>query len=118
MRSVVSGNMMGLDEVQEFFRDGSFALEESRIEQLYAMIDNKASRINDFDKQWVACAQDHEIETVVTAIQEIRDEGAFRRITTHDPIMEKVLATCEEFKDYTHKPRIPFYILVLDKLEV
>lgn len=106
-----------LIEVKKFFEKSEFSIQENRIEQLYNMISEKESRVNDLDKQWVACEQNYEKETVIEAIHIILDQArSIRKLLDHDIFLELVEKTCLEFQAYTHKPRIPFYIVVLDKL--
>ena len=101
--------MYTLDEVQEYLSD--LAITNDRIKECYDLIDDPKSRVNTEDKKWVACEQEHEKATVVDAIDEILDERYATSV-----ILEAVIATCKQFENVSHKHRIPFYVLVIDKL--
>lgn len=101
--------MHTLEEVQDYLKN--LAISNDRIKECYDLISNPASRVNTEDEKWVACEQDHEKSTVVDATDEILDE----KYSTSD-ILEAVTQTCEQFAKVTHKHRIPFYVLVIDKL--
>ncbi|MCK5294895.1 MAG: hypothetical protein KAJ49_09600 [Arcobacteraceae bacterium] len=100
-----------LEDVQEYLNDRNSGLSDARIKECHDLISNLASRVNTNDKQWVACEEDHEIRTVVDAIDDILNE----QYSTSD-ISDAVTKTCEQFSSISHKPRIPFYVLVIDKL--
>jgi len=59
----------------------------------------------------VACEQEYEKATVIDAIDDILD----RKYVTSN-ILDTVTSTCIQFAKVSHKPRIPFYVLVIDKL--
>lgn len=101
--------MYELTKVQAYLKDLSITNE--RIKECYNLIDDPKSRVNTNDRKWVACEQDHEVRTVVAAMDEILNE----KYTT-SAITTAVERTCNQFKDVTHKHRIPFYVLVIDKL--
>jgi len=101
--------MHTLKEVQEYL--SNLSISKDRIKDCYDLIDYPISRVNTEDKKWVACQQGHEKSTVVDAIDEILDE----KYLTSD-IQDAVTTTCKQFEKVTHKHRIPFYVLVIDKL--
>ena len=101
--------MHTLEDVQEYLKN--LTISDTRIKKCYDLISNPASRVNTEDKKWVACHQDHEVSTVVDAIDKILDE----KYATSD-MTDAVVKTCEQFNKVTNKPRIPFYVLVIDKL--
>ena len=101
--------MHTLEKVQEYLKN--LTISNARIKECYDLISNPEDRVNTADKKWVACEQDHEVSTVVDAIDEILDE----KYSTSD-ISDAVSKTCTQFKEVTHKHRIPFYVLVIDKL--
>ena len=92
-------------------------VDEARVAKLYAMISNPEKRVSDQDKQWVACqTQAHENHTVVKAIREILAENRELWIEHKDQIIKSVDRVCKRYEDagIVNKPRIPFYIQVLD----
>ncbi|MDY0050906.1 MAG: hypothetical protein RBR65_00070 [Aliarcobacter sp.] len=106
--------MYELDKVKTYLRN---VLSAQRVEQCYNLISNPFNRVNDKDKQWVAyVTQASEDITAVNAIEEILNENGYKR--TREIIIETInevgdfFVSCEE----KYKPRIPFYILALDKL--
>lgn len=103
--------MYTLREVQDYLNELQSGLSNERIKQCYDLIDSPKTRVNTEDKQWVACEQDHEFSTVVNAIDEILNE----KYSTTD-IMQAVTETCQHFSKISHKHRIPFYVIVIDKL--
>lgn len=112
-----------LEDIKEYFKNKIFQDElftteiEQRIEECYSLISNPKNRVNDVDEQWVAyVTQASENTTVVDAIEEITDQNGYNR--TREVIIEVVDEVGEEFKSLNIdlKPRIPFYICVLDKL--
>lgn len=105
--------MHTLSEVQDYLKE---VLSASRIKECYDLISYPELRINTADKQWVACQQDHEIATVATAIHQILVDNNLT--TDRDAIESNVSEICTFFtsQDVNDKHRIPFYILVLDKL--
>ncbi len=101
--------MHTLEEVQDYL--SNLSISNARIKECYDLISNPASRVNTEDEKWVACEQEHEKATVVEAIDEILDE----KYSTSN-ILEAVTSTCSQFAKVSHKHRIPFYVLVIDKL--
>ena len=101
--------MHTLEEVQEYLN--KLSISNDRIKKCYDLISNPVLRVNTEDEKWVACEQDHEKNTVVDAIDKILDE----KYEASD-ILDAVTSTCNQFAKITHKHRIPFYVLVLDKL--
>lgn len=90
-----------------------------RIDELYKMIPNISVRINDPDKKWVAyTTQASENKTVVEAIRNILGIKEFLWIIKKDQVVEAInkVGTIFESHEVKMKPRIPFYILVLDQL--
>ena len=108
-----------LDEIIQYFDEKISTLDEERIKKLYKLISNPHLRVNSNDKQWVAYnTQASEDNTVVNAICEILDYSKLKCITKQDDIINAVDNTGELFNGLAiqMKPRIPFYILVLDEL--
>lgn len=112
-----------LADVKDYFKSKLLGRDEwtisnqNRIEECYDLISNPFNRVNGKDKQWVAyVTQASENTTVVDAIEEITDQNGYNR--TREVIIEVVDEVGEEFKSLNIdlKPRIPFYICVLDKL--
>lgn len=88
-----------------------------RIEQCYNLISNPFNRVNDKDKQWVAyVTQASEDITAVDAIVEIIAKAGLER--SREVIIETVNEVGNFFVKHGQKdkPRIPFYIFVLDSL--
>ena len=103
-----------LGDVQDYLKD---ILTPSRIDELYSMISNPEVRVNSNDKKWVAyTTQASENKTVFDAIREILGDNqvvwAMKKLNVIAAI-DKV-GTMFESDDVKMKPRIPFYILVLD----
>ncbi len=117
--------MHELDRVINFFEEHKLDCSEERITKLYGKISNPRLRVNSKDKQWVAYkTQASENTTVVDAIEEIMnndidwillEKSDKERRNNIKKVVDKVGKIFEN-KLLTHKPRIPFYILVLDKL--
>lgn len=112
--------MYELEEVTQYIKDNIEGFYEyDRIEPLYNMISNPQVRVNSKDKQWVAYkTQASEDNTVVEAMKEILDYKEFRWIIEKENVIEAVNSVGDIFSNLgiTHKPRIPFYILVLSEL--
>lgn len=101
--------MYKLEEVQEYLKE--LSITNVRIKECYNLISNPANKVNTEDKKWVACEQEHEKITVVDAIDDILD----KKYATSN-ILDAVTSTCAQFAKVSHKHRIPFYVLVIDKL--
>ncbi|KHG33177.1 hypothetical protein [Sulfurospirillum sp. MES] len=114
--------MYELEDVKSYIQDKllELILEDERIEKLYKMISNPELRVKDKDEKWVAyTSQASEDTTVVDAIRKILiDELPSREIPLKKEVEDAVdeVGTIFETMDISHKPRIPFYVLVLDKL--
>jgi hypothetical protein len=111
--------MYELDKIIQYFDEKISTIEEERIKQLYNFISNPHVRVNSSDKQWVAYdSQPSEDKTVLKAICEILDYGTFRCQIKEDDIVNAINNTGELFDGLgiRMKPRIPFYILVLNEL--
>lgn len=109
-------------EIEIFFETRSFLsqhfnnhISEQDIEKYFSIIKNKFTRINDLDKQWVACEQQHEKTTVVEAIEKISRVELFVGTITKETISKNVELVCRLMADkgITKKPRIAFYIMVM-----
>jgi uncharacterized membrane protein len=76
--------------------------------------------VNDNDKQWVAyVTQEDENQTVENAIQSILDISDLDWILTEEKKVKdaiKFVGNLLVQKQIHNKPRIPFYIMVLDRL--
>jgi len=113
--------MYELNEIIEFFHeklDGIYS--DERIEEMYELISDPHLRVNDDDKQWVAfSSQDLENKTVEDAMKEILGYGNFRWSIEKDNIVAKINKVGNIFieNNIKMKPRIPFYIMVLDELK-
>lgn len=112
-----------LEDVKDYFKNKLLENDEwtinnqNRIEKCYNLISNPFNRVNDDDKQWVAyVTQASEDTTVVDAIEEIVSENGYER--SREDIIETIDEVGEFFEEkrITHKARIPFYVLALDKL--
>lgn len=114
--------MYEFEEVKSYIQNtlGELILDDARIQKLYEMITDPKSRVDAADKQWVAyTSQASEKTTVVEAIREIlTDILPSWKIPLKKEVEDAVdeVGTLFEVMDISHKPRIPFYILVLDKL--
>jgi len=108
--------MYELDRVIDFFHDELNITEyDERIEKMYDLISNPHLRVNANDKQWVAFStQDSENKTVEDAMEEILYDDDFNRRQVKKAIKEVGNTFIES--NIRMKPRIPFYIMVLDKL--
>lgn len=112
-----------LADVKDYFKSKLLGRDEwtisnqNRIEECYDLISNPFNRVNGKDKQWVAyVTQATEDTTVIDAIEEIIEKQGLSRSK------KDISDTVNEVGDFfvslkvQFKPRIPFYILVLDKL--
>jgi len=113
--------MTDLEEIQEYILNDlrmSANITESRIKKLYDIIPNIEMRVNDDDKKYVACVtEDYENSTVFKAIQIlIKDE--LKKTVSKLVLIDAIKEVCRRFQKLkiNNKPRIPFYILVLDKV--
>ena len=113
--------MYKLNEIIEFFHDEELEIiSDERIEEMYNLISNPDIRVNDDDKQWVAfSSQNSEVETVGEAIKEILGYDDFRWFIKKDNIVAKINKVGNIFieNNIKMKPRIPFYIMVLNELK-
>lgn len=113
--------MYELNRIIEFFhKEFEIIDSDERIEEMYNLISNPHLRVNDNDKQWVAfSSQDSENKTVEDAIKEIMKYGRLDWILEKDNVMAKIKEVGNIFLDYNikMKPRMPFYIMVLDKIK-
>ena len=103
-----------LEGVIDFFKNNKFDVDKICIKANFNKIDNIPQRVNSSDKELVACAQPHEVKTVVSAIK-----GIISPAKPTNPTVEKAVEdTCAEFqlKNIDDKPRIPFYVAVLKRL--
>ena len=111
-------SLHSLSKVQDCLK-GELAL--NRIEKLYNMISNPDIRVNSDDKRWVAyTTQASENTTVVEAMKEIleREVEQFHWKLYRETVIEAIDRVGEKFEhdNIKMKPRIPFYVLVLDQL--
>ncbi|CAA6799761.1 MAG: Unknown protein [uncultured Sulfurovum sp.] len=113
--------MYKLDEVIEFFKNEDlYNIEEDRIKEMYGFISNPYLRVNDTDKQWVAyTSQESEVTTVANAMKEIFRYSRLAWTKEEDKVIDTIHQVGDIFiqNQTTMKPRIPFYIIVLDKLK-
>lgn len=106
-------------ETKEFltynFKD---KISEDKMESYFEEIKNKVDRINDLDKQWVACNQEHEKYTVIKAMEKLNTIDMFLNKITKEMVSDIIDEICKSMSDKNiiHKPRIVFYILVLDQI--
>lgn len=109
-----------LNEVKKFFENEINVINEEQIETLYNKISNPYLRVNDDDKQWVAyVTQDSENETVEKAIKEILGISEEIWLSSYQRKVKeaiKIVGNVMIEKNIHNKPRIPFYILVLDEI--
>lgn len=113
-----------LEHVKEYLEDKSydplninFYVPEDRIEECYNLISNPFNRVNSPDKQYVACVtQGFEEQTTIDAIKKILSDNGYS--STENNIKVKAEEVCKIFQNsnINDKPRIPFYVLTLDKL--
>ncbi|MDX4069134.1 hypothetical protein [Aliarcobacter skirrowii] len=106
-----------LSDVKEYLQDNSFSITDDRIKKCYDLIPNPEVRVNSDDKQWVACVtQDFEEQTTIDAIAKIFSKD--RDLLTDEDIKEQAEEVCKIFKrkEISHKPRIPFYVLMIDRI--
>lgn len=99
--------MYKLEEVQKYLEE---LLTKERVKQCYSQITNPQQRVNSDDKKWVACSTEHEVESVYVGLVDIAGSS------TKEKVIDAIKKTCKQFDKVTHKHRIPFYVLVLDKL--
>lgn len=104
--------MYRLNEVKEFLEE--FAITDEKIEKLYKMISNPQNRVNSDDKQWVATTSENEKATVYSAIETILDDSKI--VYSSSYVVQAFEVVSEDLKHLNKKPRIPFYILMLDQL--
>lgn len=113
--------MIDLEEIQSYIINDlrmNGRITESRIKRLYDIIPDKDMRINDDDKKFVACVtENYENSTVYKAIKKLIKED-IRKNVLDSTIRDAVKDTCVRFRNLqiNDKPRIPFYILVLNKV--
>jgi len=107
--------MTTLSEIENYLKD--LDITKSRIKLCYDIIPNKERRVDDADEMWVACAtQDHENDTAYKAIKKIIN--TYDSTISNEDIKNSRDRVCKQFKKVKikNKHRIPFYILMLDKL--
>lgn len=109
--------MHELKDVQEYL---SKVLSKKRVEECYNLISSPQNRVNSPDKKWIAYeTQASENQTVVNAIQEIFINNL---PSWSIPLLNDVKNAIDEVgilfenSNIEMKPRIPFYVLVLNKL--
>lgn len=117
-----------LVDVKEYFietysetKDSNFIIDDKNMKDCYNLIYSTYSRVDDKDEQWIAySSQDYERDTAIDAIKEILDHNSIKY--TADTIVNHITNKVDQVgkifvaNKITHKPRIPFYILVLTKL--
>ena len=113
--------MYKLDEVLKFFHDELNIKDgDKRITQLYNMIPNPFVRVNGNDKQWVAyVSQASEDKTVEDAMKEILKISDAKWLLGEQKKTKNIIDKVGKIfvdKRIKFKPRIPFYILVLNEL--
>ncbi|MCG3690105.1 hypothetical protein [Aliarcobacter butzleri] len=93
-------------------------ISENKMENYFEEIKNKVDRINNLDKQWVACNQEHEKYTVIKAMEKLNTIDMFLNKITKEMVSDIIDEICKSMSDknIVHKPRIVFYILVLDQI--
>lgn len=102
-----------LKEIKEYLNNNDFGIDDDVIVKKFNSIDNIIQRVNSTDKQWVSCSTPHEVDSTVSAINDIMSPAL-----ANSTVKEAVEDTCAEFKSkgITNKPRIPFYVVALNKL--
>jgi len=112
--------MYELDEINDFFNTKDlYEITNDRIEELYNLISNSSLRVNTEDEEWVAfSSQDSENKTVENAIKKIMAYGKATWLIKKHEIQTIINEVGQIFvdADIKKKPRIPFYIMVLDKI--
>lgn len=106
--------MCSLSEIQNYLSNTDMS--RARIEECYNLITSPCDRVNTEDEQWVACEQEHERLTVYDAIESILTNAGYNVSSSN--ITQAVQEVCSLFEEssVTNKPRIVFYVLVLDQL--
>ncbi len=87
--------MYKLTEVQEYLKN---ILSAQRVEQCYKLISNPKERVNTEDKKWVACEQEHELKTVVNAINKILEDDGHDLSNDQDVLLNIIEEICELFQ--------------------
>lgn len=108
--------MYKLEEVQKYLAE---VLSADRVKYLHEMISNPHLRVNSEDKKWVAyTTQASENQTVINAIKEILADHKILWQTIKNDAIEAIDKTGQMFENSNikMKPRIPFYVLVLDQI--
>lgn len=105
-------NPVELEDVKIWLKENGLSVSnETRLKECYNHITNPSKRANSKDKQWVACGDDSELLTVTNAIDKVTSDKY-----TKGDVELAVACTCIEFLEIHQKPRIPFYVKVLDEL--
>lgn len=114
--------MHKLNDIIEYIqKDMNLSLSKDRITRFYNMISSPEKRVNSDDKKWVAfVSQASENTTVVNALKEILkvELPSYKWDDIKDFVINCINEVGEIFvlDGIDFKPRIPFYILVLDKI--
>jgi len=102
--------MESLQDVQKLIGSlDDVSISNDKIKEIYESIPNKEVRVNTTDKKYVACTDDSELDGVKRAITKLNDASKL-------DITNAVKTVCGYLKGVHSKPRITFYVLVLNEL--
>ena len=113
--------MHQLDEIIKFFKDeGLYDIDENRIKHMYILISNPHLRVNDSDKQWIAyTSQESEVTSILNEMKDLFGYSRLAWTKEKNNVINAIHQAGTLFldNDITMKPKIPFFIIVLDKLK-
>ena len=113
--------MHKLDEIIEFFKTENFYdIDENRIKNMYSLISNPHLRVNDSDKQWLTyTGQESEATIIVNEMKDLFGYSRFAWTKEEDNVVRLIhhIGTIFIENEITMKAKIPFFIMVLDKLK-
>ena len=116
----MKSNMTKVTEIKNYLKENLFNIDVATIEELYNYISNIEKRVNDRDKQFVACQQNIEqevVENFYNSLQYANQNKFLKTLPNNNEDIESLIKkTCEEFekRGIKNKLRIPFYIVFLN----
>lgn len=114
-------NLYQIEDVKKFCNIEKFAITENEIETAYKKIPDPKKRINNGNKQWLIFDKENDIHTEIEKeLKEILGVNEAIWVVVFKDNIKKAINKIGKLmidRKIHQKPKIPFYVLVLNELE-
>ena len=112
-------HMPKLDEIIDFFKtENLYKIDENRILEMYHLLANPNLKLDTNEEFLDYTNQESNVTSIANIIKEVFGYSRFAWTKEEDKVIDTIHQVGAIFIDnqITMKPKIPFYIMVLDKL--